>query len=396
MNVPLKHKPDASGGFGFDHELSVRYLDRQAIFALGEGWQNLSCNCVEENPYYSPRYMLAMLEHVDRNCDVKALAIYKRDVLVGFLPFYINKWRWLGHMPVNQAWKNSYVTLTIPLVAKQCPREVVEAMVRAMGQQGARGHFWLFMHFNLEGPVGILFDEVLKARNLSARVFDEFSRPILDQGSTFDQHMLRHVSNKRRRDLKRNRKRLNDQGKLEMRWYDSGAGLESAVEDFLRIEASGWKGAQGTALACDENLLAFARRAFGGKQGTSITRADVLYLDNRAIAVSLAICVGQTAFTPKCAYDESYRTYSPGLLLEQDIIEDFLHSQWAQRLDSATVLSGHVVQGLWNSKIRVGDFLLCADGARTPDGFGYFVKVEQLRRFIRKNLKYIVTRFRGN
>ena len=56
-------------------------------------------------------------------------------------------------------------------------------------------------------------------------------------------------------------------------------------------------------------------------------------LENKAIAVSLTICVGETAFTLKCTYDEAYRSFSPGLLLEQDIIIiSILRAQWVSFL----------------------------------------------------------------
>jgi len=392
--MPLKQRAQAIQARISEDEFSVVRLYRKGIFALGDEWENLSRNAVEENPYFSSSYMRSVLENIKGHNDIEALTVYKGTRLVGFCPFIIDKWRWLGAAPVNRAWKNDYVTLTIPLVDRDCALEVVQALVAAMGEGGKMGCLWLFEEFNLEGPVGVLFDEVMRTENLSSRIYDEFDRPTLEQGSTFDQHMLDHVSKKRRRDLKRNRKRLSENGKIEMRAFTSGPELEQAVEDFLTIEASGWKGERGTALACDENLKAFAKCAFGEKHGKSITRADVLYLDDTPIAVSLAIYIGKTAFTLKCTYDENYRTYSPGLLLEQDIIENFLETRWVERLDSATAAGGHVVQGLWNSSICVGDLLLCADHGRSPEYFNNFAQIEKLRRLCRQKLKDIVAKTR--
>lgn len=393
--MPLKRQTETIRAQQVNNEYCVSSLDRPAIFALGKEWEDLSRNAYEENPYFSPAYMLALLDNLECNNDIKALAVYKNALLVGFLPYIVDKWHWLGAASVNRAWVNPYITLTIPLVARHQAREVVEALITAMNEQGANGSFWLFDNFNLEGPVGRLFAEVLSDRNLPSKTFDEFDRATLEQGSSFDQHMIDHVSKKRRRDLKRNRRRLGELGRLEMRSFTGGAELESAVDDFLTIEASGWKGQRGTALACKENLAAFARRAFGDNQKKPIARADVLYLDDKPIAVSLAIFTGKTAFTLKCTYDENYRTFSPGLLLEQDIIEDFLKTRWVERLDSATAPGGHVVQGLWNNSIRVGSLLLCADSSKCPENFHYYAQIEKLRRLCRQKLKDIVTKSRS-
>ena len=395
MNMPLQYRVQNTSAQRLGDGYSVTCLDRKGIFSLGSAWEELSRNTIEENPYYSPTYMRALLENTEINTDIMALAVYREGKLAGFCPFITDKWRWLGAASVNRAWKNPYITLTTPLVERHNPRQTVQALLMAMAGHATAGRFWLFEELNLDGPAGVLIDEVVRKRNLSSCVFDEFDRPTLEQGSTFDQHMLDHVSKKRRRDLKRNRKRLSEKGRVEMRFFTSGPQLEAAVEDFLRIEASGWKGERGTALACNQNLLAFARQAFGTSCGKTITRADVLYLDEQPIAVSLAIYVGKTAFTLKCTYDESYRTYSPGLLLEQDIIEDFLKNHWVERLDSATAAGGHVVQGLWNGSIRVGDLLLCADDSKSPEYFKNYAQIEKLRRLCRQKLKCLVARSRG-
>ena len=244
--------------------------------------------------------------------------------------------------------------------------------------------------------MGRLFGEFFKTENIVSEIFNEFDRPFLGQGSTFDQHMRDHVSKKRRKSLRRNHKNLSERGKVEMRSFTTGPELKAAVEDFLTIEASGWKGEQGTALACNKNSATFARQAFGGVGGKSITRADVLYLDEFPIAVSLSIYTGKTAFTLKCAYDETYRSFGPGLLLEVAIIKDFFESQWVEYLDSAVTTTNHVIQNLWNSSIRVGDLLLCADSSRSFDSFQNFAHMEKLRRLSRQKLKNIVAKYRGD
>ena len=395
MNNPLEHRVPNISATGLQSGFSIACLDRQEIFALGENWEKLSRNAVEENPYYSPIFMRAALENLEANSDLKALAVYRGETLVGFCPFVVDKWRWLGACSVNRAWINPYSTLTIPLVDRRCPREVVASLLNAMAEHGACRNFWLFDNFNLDGSVGRLFREFFKTENIASEIFDEFDRPVLEQGSTFEQHMRDHVSKNRRKSLKRNHRNLSERGKVEMRSFTAGPELMAAVEDFLTIEASGWKGEQGTALACHRNSRKFARQAFGGSGGKSITRADVLYLDEFPIAVSLSIYTGKTAFTLKSAYDETYRSFSPGLLLEAAIIEDFFESQWVEYLDSAVTTTGHVIQGLWNSSIRVGDLLLCADGRRSSDSFQNFSHIEKLRRMSRQKLKNIVAKYRG-
>src|SRR5205085_10968765 len=73
----------------------------------------------------------------------------------------------------------------------------------------------------------------------------------------------------RRKKLRKAETQLGQGGPVEYRELEDGAELEAWLSDFLRLEASGWKGRQGTALNClaaerdfflDMARAAFARR----------------------------------------------------------------------------------------------------------------------------------------
>jgi hypothetical protein len=185
---------------------------------------------------------------------------------------------------------------------------------------------------------------------------NRFQRASLEGIGTFEEHMRRHVSSKRRKDIARNRRRLEQLGKVGHESHRFGGGLDRAVSAFLKIEASGWKGRRGSALACDKQTRKFAVGAFTGDEKTSICRADVLTLNDVPIAVSLVTFAGSTGFAVKCCYDETYRSYSAGLLLEIEVIRSFLSENWCHRLDAATA-GPHVIDGLWPGRVEVADLI---------------------------------------
>jgi hypothetical protein len=107
---------------------------------------------------------------------------------------------------------------------------------------------------------------------------------------------------------------------------------------------------------------AFARKGFGGQPGREgLATADSLLLDDQPIAVSLNISAGRTAFTPKCTYDENYRRFSPGLLLEYMVIEAFYAEGRWDDMDAATVADGHVIDGFWNGSKEMADLMIVPD-----------------------------------
>jgi len=315
---------------------------------------------------------------------VKAITVWRDTRLIALLPFVTNRAHWGGLASLNMGWTTPYSMLSVPLIDRRDADAAAVALVNAMGNTDHQGPVWLLPEMSLAGPVNTLFAPLIAERNFKVRVFDAFDRAILSHGDTFEAHMTTHVSRKRRKELRRNRKRLQETGALSFVACADGPALDHAVQEFLRIEASGWKGTRGTALDCSDATRNFAKQAFGTHKGTAITRADMLLLDGKTIAVNLSLLTGRTAFTIKCAFDETYRSQSAGLLLEEDMIRAFLEGDWANRLDSATA-PGHLIQSLWNGSTKVGDVLLV--GPQAPLPFGLYEMLEAGRRWARSKAK---------
>ena len=149
----------------------------------------------------------------------------------------------------------------------------------------------------------------------------------------------------------------------------AGPDLDNAVAAFLALERAGWKGAAGTAMACRPEHAAFARALFGQKegqeqgpaQGPVRIRADILAVDGRPVAISLALVGGGVATLLKTAYDEDQRACAPGLLLEAEIVRACHDDAFADRLDSAT-LAGSALEGLYRERETVAEIIAMPPG----------------------------------
>jgi hypothetical protein len=117
----------------------------------------------------------------------------------------------------------------------------------------------------------------------------------------------------------------------------------------------------------------------------------VLTLNGAPIAVSLMAVAGHTGFTVKCCYDEAYRSYGAGLLLEVEVIRSFLSGNWAGRLDSATA-GDHVIGSLWPGRIEIADlmFSLAPRGARLR--LSALQRSDAVQRKSRAGLKHCLAR----
>lgn len=129
-------------------------------------------------------------------------------------------------------------------------------------------------------------------------------------------------SGKLKRNLKRLRGKLEKEGKVESRSYRGSDALQ-AFDVFMDVEASGWKGAEGTgsSIQADPQLSQFYQTMLQPEFDGMIPEIHHLCLDDEVIAVQYALCTGTTQYILKISYNESYGYYSPGSLLLEEVIE---------------------------------------------------------------------------
>jgi CelD/BcsL family acetyltransferase involved in cellulose biosynthesis len=96
----------------------------------------------------------------------------------------------------------------------------------------------------------------------------------------------------------------------------------AALRDFFRLEAAGWKGTAGTAIACDERLRAFyagVARIFAARGQLSIA---FLRARGRRVAAQLALEDATTYYLLKIGHDPEFDHYGPGQLLVRETAID--------------------------------------------------------------------------
>ena len=124
--------------------------------------------------------------------------------------------------------------------------------------------------------------------------------------------------------LRRRRRRLAEQGCVHVGVigdFDGSRDLDAMLAEGYRVEASGWKGRQGTAIDSDPATRAFysAVAAWAAERGW--LRLAYLRLDDRAIAFELLLQDTFAAYSVKTGYDEAHRTASPSTLLTHHTLE---------------------------------------------------------------------------
>ena len=332
--------------------LHARVVKRNQWAALVPAWDDLVGRCAEDNVYYSPKYSLALAETTERRSNVSLATVWDGNRLVALLPFVTKGRLAFPFSARGQAWASKFVYNCMPLFDRDRLNDAAEALVELLCH--VERTEWIIPTVNVRGAACQALLAALEKRARPWFFSERFERAVLNAGLTFEEHEKRYLSANRRKSLARNRRRLSELGSIDFQCHVGGSDLDSAVSAFLEIEGAGWKGRRGTALAKNDDTKAFALKAFTGSP--AICRADVLNLNGNPIAVSLVAKAGQTGFAVKAAYDENYRSYSPGLLLELELIRSFLSGAWARQLDGATA-GEHVLDEMWSDKTEVADLI---------------------------------------
>jgi hypothetical protein len=329
-------------------------LDRNGLQQMTGSWEDLSARSVEENVYYTPRYAGALLDHLEDGNDIRFAAVWQDQRLVAILPF-VDSTFLVSPLGATRGWQSPYTYSGTPLLDREDAAGAAASLIDVLAS--SNGPEWILPVLNKDGPAWKAMTLALDQKGIPWAASNNVQRATLYPGLSFEDHMRIHVPAKRRRELTRNLRRLEQLGAVRHDSYCSGEGLHDALQAFLALEAGGWKGKQGTALASRENTRRFAEQAFTGEQHNSICRADVRRLNGIPVAAGLIAFAGGTGFTVKSTYDENYRSYGAGLLLEVEVIRSFLSGGWASRLDAATA-GVHVIDGLWPGRVEVADLLM--------------------------------------
>lgn len=361
--------------------LVAETVDLAWLNARASAWDRLVSDAVQAVPFQGRLVVNAHLRH-GLTPEPRFLIVRRGERLLALLAFHPRaRLGWWGQASV--VWHSPYTPTTMPLVAADAVRPAISALLDGMA--GLPDTVWRFPHAVLDDTVGSALRAELGRRGWANAVLVSHERPVFDRRTGENGS----PSASRQRDLRRRLRRIAEAGTVEFRTVTAGAELRWAVDAFLALEAAGWKGRRGTALAGRPETTAFARDLFAGiaagGSGPVQARHDLMLLDGKPIAASLALLCNRTAFLWKAAYDESLARYAPGILLEDAIIRAMHETGFADRLNSAAP-AGSVLEQLYPDRELIGDLIVATTSDLTSARLGALARSEMMRRRLKQRV----------
>lgn len=132
--------------------------------------------------------------------------------------------------------------------------------------------------------------------------------------------LLAGASRNLRSQLGRARRAMERLGTLTVRTAGPQRPLADDIERFLRLEASGWKGQEGTAILGSPRTARLYRDFAAAAFANGRLRLLLLELDGALVAADLSYRIGPRTALVKTTYDERYASLRPGLVLRGEAL----------------------------------------------------------------------------
>lgn len=312
-------------------------------------WERLAARAAEPNPFFEPWFLLPALGQWGAGEGVRIKAWYHQGRLAGLIPI-IRCARYYNYpVPHAATWLHANAFCGVPLVARGCAEEFWRALLAHFDRLPRRA---LFLHLPLlpaEGPVNAALERVLAASGRPHSAVATQSRALLEGPANAAAYLQAAMSAKKRKELRRQHTRLAEQGALTFERIEGDEGLDRWIAEFLALEAAGWKGAAGSALAQSRETRTLFAEALAGAAAAGRLERLALRLDGRAIAMLVNFLTPPGAYSFKTAYDETFARFSPGMLLQLENLA-LIERPGIAWADSCAAEGHPMIERLWRAR----------------------------------------------
>ena len=321
--------------------VTVEIADAAKLADVRGAWSELLTRADVPNIFMDPS-LIAATDAADPSTPHRALLAWKyidgRRQLSGVWSFAIERPR-KSALPTRilctPAFRHGH--LATPVIDRHCLEETLDAMLDAIAGDTSLPKILAIDGMSADSATCDALMRLLQERGSAPLVFESFARPKLMSDLDGKAYLEKALSSSTRKKLRQHRRRLAEKGALTSVIVTAPAAVRDALEEFLAMEAAGWKGQNGTALLSDPADAAFMRGAVAALADHGAASIHALYFGGKPVSMQIVARAGSTAFTWKTAYDESFHDFSPGMLLFEDYTAAFLADKTIACVDSCSL-----------------------------------------------------------
>ncbi|HEX4383730.1 MAG TPA: GNAT family N-acetyltransferase [Myxococcales bacterium] len=310
--------------------------DPQLLKSLAVEWQSLADDAAEPNAFYEPWMALPALEHFGKGVELlfAFTSVRGKRLLCGLFPVQQRPGR-------VELWRYPYCYLSAPLLRRGFERKALAVFLDALAGQTQIARL---DDVPGEGPIRRHLIDELNERGWPCVVAASYTRAVLRRAASAEDYLASAVDGKRRKEWRRQRARLAEQGVVVTQELSSSEDPRGFVAELCSLEKAGWKGREGVDASRDQAFLE-QMAVSAAREGRQQLLA--LRLDGKPLALKWNLLAGDGAFAFKITFDEAFARFSPGVQLELENVERAHLLPRLRWMDSCAAPNRFMINHLW-------------------------------------------------
>jgi CelD/BcsL family acetyltransferase involved in cellulose biosynthesis len=319
---------------------------------IGDVHRDIAPGAVAGNPFLHPAFLPEAAAALGGHVELLACLV-PGGRAVSAMPVVHSR---IGRVaPALSFFVHDYAPLGAPLAAIDAPG-AIRGLVEGAADAAGEGRAILFPYLPANGAIAATIREAAAAVGRDAIRIDLHERAALDREAGVDPR--RALTPRRRKEYARQMRRLDETAPVVIEVAETPDAVRRSFEEFLALEARGWKGRHGTAMRDLPKVAPFARAAVAGLARDGACRIFTLRAGGRAVAMLVVFVAGGTATTWKIAYDEAFARFSPGAQLMLEAPKLLFADPAIVRIDSLAAPNHPMVDHLWRGRLAFETLVL--------------------------------------
>jgi len=287
-------------------------------------WVDLGGRAVEHNPMNEPHFVVPAARWLPDGPEIDLVVTEHGGQWSGAVP--VKRVNRLGGIPVKAVTTNvrRMTYLGTPLLDPHRTTDAARGLLSTLMGHRRQGDFntLIVQWLGDDGPASAALRQATEELGLPIIVYEAFEQPFLTRHVVADYAESQSV--KHRKDYERRARRMAETigGELEL---VNRADDPAAVEDYIALEAAGYKTDIGVAMTTAAGEPEYFREMCARFAGLGRLHVLQLQAAGRLIAMQISVEAGDGLFLVKVGHDDAFGRFDPGVQLHFRAMEYFHH-----------------------------------------------------------------------
>lgn len=327
-------------------------------------WDDLARNAAEPNPFFESWFLRPALAHLEPAKPVWLAMHTHGDQITGLFPLAMRSH--YGRMPAAHVgnWAHYQCFMGTPLIRNGWQEAFWHDLLNTLDKVPWAHGFLSVAGLEEGGAVHQALIASATQLHRPASIVHRAERAMLASNLDAAAYLEAYVRPKKRKEWRRLSNRLTELGSVNFTSLTSSDQLSDWCDAFLVLEARGWKGERGAALANVEGTRAFFIEMMRGAWESNRLNFQRLNLDGKPIAMLINFMTPPGSWSFKIAYGEELARFSPGVMIELRNLEVVLADGRTRWMDSCAVEDHPMIDSIWAERRSIVQVSVPLNGAK--------------------------------